>query len=121
MTYTYDPALSTDVSLVRFHIGDNHDEGHYLNDGEIQYFVTNGSLGEAVVKCIRYIITQLSQPDFSQDWLSVSNAQARQGFENLLKLKQQEFGVSSAIASATISLPSRADSYQTDSDYDGAP
>ena len=71
-------------------------------------------MGGAVIACIKYIITQLSSPDFKQDWMSVSNAEARKGFQELLKVKAQEFGValSNATATATISLPYRADSDQ---------
>jgi hypothetical protein len=112
VTYTFNNSLSTDVSLVRFHIGDNHDNGHYLEDETIQYFVDNGSVGSAVIACIKYIITQLSIPNFRKDWLSVTNEQARAGYETLLKIKQQEFGISDAVVSSTISHAHRADSYE---------
>lgn len=123
MTYRFQTNLSDDVSLVRFHIGDNHEDGHYLEDETIQYFITADGVGKAVIKCIRYIITQLSQPDFRQDWMNVSNAEARKGYETLLKEKAQELNVSltGAVMSSTIANPYRADSYQTDADYDGAP
>lgn len=125
MTYTYDPAAlaSDDVSLVRFHIGDNHDEGHYLENEEIQYWITASSVEEAVIACIRYIITQLSSPNFKKDWLSVTNHEARVGFEKILDAKQEEFGLSSGlIATSSISLPRRADSYSSSDDtVDGAP
>jgi hypothetical protein len=125
MTFTYNPALSNDVSLVRFHIGDTNADGAFLEDETINYLVTTYSVGEAVVRSIQYIITQLSQPDFKLDWLSVSNKEARTGYEKLLKEKAQELGIrlSKLTPSSTISQPYRADSYQ-DSDtsvYDGAP
>lgn len=112
MSFTFDTALSTDLALIRFHIGDTHEEGHYLDDKTIQYFITAGSVGSAVVACIKYIITQLSTPNFSKDWLSVSNEQARAGYETLLKVKQQEFGISNVVAASTISHVHRADSYE---------
>lgn len=123
MSYYFNPALSDNVSLVRFHIGDTNEDGHYLDNETIQYFVTADGVGKAVIKCIRYIITQLSQPDFRQDWMSVSNAEARKGYETLLKEKAQELNVSltGAVMSSTIANPYRGDSYQTDSTYDGAP
>ena len=135
MTFTFDAGLETDLAKVRFHIGDTNENGAYLADETIEALVTSeGSVGGAAVSCIRYIISQLSSPDFKQDWLSVSNKEARMGFEKLLKQKAQELGVSlGATASATISLPYREDSYQyssttrteatdenTDS-YDGTP
>jgi hypothetical protein len=136
-TFTFDNTLSDDLALVRFHIGDTDSAGYYLADETITALLTiEGSVGAAVIACIKYIITQLSAPNFRYDFLSVSNEQARQGFENLLKTKAMEFGVSPSgvTASSTISLPYRADSYQhstgervddTDEDetsvYDGTP
>jgi hypothetical protein len=126
MAFTFTAGLSDNVSIVRFHIGDTNERGHYLEDETIQYYITNGGVGTAVIACIRYIITQLSTPDFRQDWLSVSKGEARKGFETLLKIKQQEFGISAATAASTISLPHRADSHEADSEgvyvtVDGAP
>ena len=134
MTYTFDAALATDLAKVRFHIGDTNEDGAYLQDETINALVTSeGSVGGDVVSCIRYIITQLSSPDFKQDWLTVSNKEARTGFEKLLKDKAQELGVSLGVtATATISQPYRADSDQytdatrttttqdNDSIYDGS-
>ena len=125
MAFTYDPALSTNASLVRFHIGDTNEDGAFLADETINYLVTTYSVGEAVVRSIQYIITQLSQPDFKLDWLSVSNKEARAGYEKLLKEKAQEFGIrlSKLTPTSTISQPYRADSYQDSDDavYDGSP
>jgi hypothetical protein len=124
MTYTFDPALADDVSLVRFQIGDTSTDGHYLEDETINYYVTTYDLATAVIQCIRYIITQLSQPNFRLDWLTVSNEMARAGYETMLKQKAVELGVSlsGAVVSSSISLPQRADSYQAaDEIEDGAP
>ena len=114
-TFTFDNSLSTDLAKVRFHVGDTSSAGNYLWDQTITALLTSeGSVGGAVIACIKYIITQLSSPDFKQDWLSVSNKEARAGFEKLLKVKAQELGISlsGVTASATISLPYRADSKQ---------
>jgi hypothetical protein len=115
MTFTFATNLSTDLALVRFHVGDTNSDGAYLADETITALLTiEGSVGGAVIACIKYIITQLSQPNFRLDWLTVSREEARKGFENLLKIKAQELRVSlsSVTATATISLPYRADSYQ---------
>ncbi len=113
-TFTFDNTLSTDLAKVRFHIGDTSSAGNYLWDETITALITSeGSVGGAVVACIRYIISQLSSPDFKLDWLSVSNKEARAGFELLLKQKAQELGVSlGAAASSTINNAYRADSDQ---------
>ena len=122
MSYSFDASLADDVSLVRFHVGDNSPEGHFLEDETIQYFVTSGTVGSAVIASIKYIITQLSKPDFRLDWMAVSNmAAAREGYEKLLAQKIIEFGLHAYAATSTISQPYRADSKQ-DSDeavYDG--
>jgi hypothetical protein len=121
MTFTFNNSLGDNVSLVRFHIGDTSDKGHYLEDETIRYFINTGSVGSAVIACIKYIITQLSSPNFRLDWLTVSNEQARAGYETLLKMKQQEFGISSATVSCTIKHAHRADSYEYSDtvNYDG--
>ena len=123
MTYTFDAALGTDLALVRFHIGDTNENGNYLEDETITALVTSeGTVGGAVLQSIKYIITQLSSPNFKLDWMSVSNEKAREGFEKLLTIKAQEFGIklSGLSATATISLPYRADSDQDDNVYDGS-
>lgn len=128
MTFTFATDLSTSLAKVRFHIGDTNTNGAYLADETINALVTSeGSVGGAVIACIKYIITQLSSPDFRLDWMSVSNAEARKGFENLLKQKAQEFGISTTgvTAGSETSFAHRADSYENvDGVYttpDGAP
>lgn len=123
MTFSYDITLANDEDLVRFHIGDTNSNGNYLEDETITALVTSeGSVGGAAIASIKYIITQLSSPNFKLDWMSVSNEQAREGFEKLLVVKAQEFGIalSGMVASAVIGLPSRADSLQDDNVYDGS-
>ena len=136
MTFSFDTTLSTDLAKVRFHIGDTNENGHYMEDQTITALLTSeGSVGGAVIASLRYIITQLSQPNFSLDWMSVSNQEARKGFQEILKQKAAEFGISASgvTASSTISPTYRGDSYQytsstretTESDetgiYDGTP
>lgn len=124
MAFTYNASLTNDLSIVRFRIGDNKSDGYYLDDTEIQYWIDNtDSLGVAMVRCCQYILTQLSQPNFRLDWLTVSNDEARKGYESLMKQIAQQEGVSLSGLSgiATVALPSRADSYQSDNTYDGAP
>lgn len=113
MAFTWVGDLSTDLDLVRFHIGDTDENGAWLQDETINALLTaEGSVGGAVVACLRYIITQLSQPDFSADWLQVSNANARKGFETMLREKRREFGLNSITATTTNVY--RADSLATE-------
>lgn len=125
MTFTFATDLSTDLAKVRFHIGDTDSDGYYLADETITALLTSeGSVGGAVLACIKYIISQLSKPNYKLDWMAVSDMQeARKGFEKLLVQKGHEFGISPTgiTISSTISQPYRADSDQ-DSDewaYDG--
>jgi hypothetical protein len=114
-TFTFDNTLSTDLAKVRFHIGDTSSDGNYLWDETITALLTSeGSVGGAVVASIKYIITQLSSPNFKLDWLSVDKEKARQGFEEMLVRKGQEFGISisNLTATSSISQPYRADSDQ---------
>jgi len=119
MSFSFDITLAQDSDVVRFHIGDTSEDGHYIEDETIDALVASeGSVGGAVIACIRFIISQLSSPDFKQDWLSVSNKEARAGYEKLLLMKSRELGISLGVtASASISLPYRADSDQDADDY----
>ena len=136
-TFTFDNTLATDLALVRFHVGDTSSSGNYLWDETITALLTSeGSVGGAVVASIRYILTQLSTPNFKKDWLSVDYKTAREGFEALLKDKADEFEINltrGISTSSSISNVYRADSHQytnvsretTEDDntgsYDGTP
>ena len=113
MTFTFDTSLSTNLALVRFHIGDTSSDGAYLADETINYWINkDATLGEAVIHCIEYIITQLSIPNFRKDWLSIDLEKARAGYETMLKNKRQEFGIYNATISSSIKHAHRADSYE---------
>jgi hypothetical protein len=114
MSFSFDESLGDDVSLVRFHIGDTSDDGHFLEDETIQYHVDAGSVEAAAINCLRYIVTQLAQPNFKLDWLSVDSAEALRAYERLLRLKSQEFGIALLSPVTTISFPHRADSHEND-------
>ena len=94
MSFTFDPSLADDVSMVRFHIGDTIDQDHRVEDATIKYYVDANGAGMAVIRCIQYIITRLSQPDERIGSYSISNASARSSYKELLEMKAQEFGIS---------------------------
>ena len=123
MSYTFNPALTDDVSLTRFHIGDTSEADHYLEDATIKFYVDSVGVGAAVIKCIQYIITRLSVPDERVGQYSVTHASALTAYQELLKTKAQEFSISlsGAVASSSVSLPWRADSYMTTGEQDGTP
>jgi hypothetical protein len=110
MAFTYSASLATDLDLVRFYISDTSTEGHYIEDATITYFLTTLSVGATVIKCIRHIIGLLSVPTFKLDWFDADSKTAREGYEYLLKLRQQEFGIQSLTATQTITHTHRADS-----------
>ena len=117
MTYTFDPSLADDVSYIRFMIGDTNTSGMFLQDETIQaIFDMSDDYGDAIVECIQYIITQLSQPNFSLDWLNVSGMEsARAGYEKLLERRKVEYSIQRMVVTSTIALPYRADSNQDSS------
>lgn len=111
MSFTFDETLSTDLAKVRFHTGDTDANGYYLSDALITALVSaNAGVGGAVVASLKYILSQLSKPNFTADWLTVDLATARAGIEELLELKRREFGIASITASTTNTY--RADSRQ---------
>ncbi len=113
MAFTYTGDLSTDINFVRFHTGDTTEDSAFLTDAVITSLVTDeGSKQKAVIAGIEYIITQLSKPDFRADWLQVSNAEARKGYENMLSTKKKKFGVGGITASVVNTY--RSDSYMED-------
>jgi hypothetical protein len=113
VTFTFDSSLSTDLAKVRFHIGDTTEAGAYLADETINYWVEqDATLGEAIIHCIQYIISQLSTPQFSADGFSISTTNAIAGYQSMLKQKQQEFGISNTSAKCVIKHAHRADSYE---------
>lgn len=119
MTFSFDATLSNDTDLVRFHIGDTDEDGYFLEDETIAYWVAQGDAESATIACIRYILSQLSRPNFSLDWLTVSGmADAKKGYEELLREKEREFGLRSIVPTSTISQPYRADSLQDTDDTD---
>lgn len=125
MTYTYDPALSTDKDKVRFHIGDTDPDGAFLEDETIVALIAiTGSMEDAAITCLSYIITQLSTPNFRLDWMRVDNEAARKGYEELLIYKRQEFGVTGGFtAESELTHAYRLDSHQDpdNEQYDGSP
>lgn len=112
MAFTYTQDLTVPRDFVRFHTGDTVQGRSYLSDEIIaSLLVVSTSKETAVIAGLRYIITQLSKPDFTADWLKVSHASARAGYQAMLKEKQLEFG-SFTTPAATAVRSYRPDSFQ---------
>ena len=119
MTFTYSPGTSpSDLTLVRYHIGDTVESGALWSDEEINMVLSQeSSVGAAVVSLIQSTIAIYSEPDFKADWLTVSPSKAVAGLQRLLLAKRKEFGIP-AVSSSTVHTW-RPDSLQTEQpDYD---
>ena len=119
MTESYDATLPTDKDWVRFFAADNNSEGMFLADEEIQALINLSSKEQALIECLDNIIGQLSTPDVKIDWLPVSYAEARKGYEKKLARYEKKYGVSNGVTFGTVTVSNawREDSLQTDGDY----
>lgn len=94
MAFTYTEDLTNDRDFVRFHSGDTNAEESFLSDAIIaSLLATSASKQHAVLAAVRHIIRQLSRPDVRADWLQVSHAAARAGYEKMLRSLEAEFGI----------------------------
>lgn len=95
MTFSYDLTGGfTDLTRVRFDLGDTDEEAAIFSDEEINAVVLDaGSWQQAVIKCLKHIIAKLSaQPDMTADWLKVSVKEALASYRRLLADKEDEYG-----------------------------
>lgn len=100
MTFTYGEDLTVERDFVRFHTGDTVEAESYLSDELITSLIAvEGSKQKAVIASLKHIVTKLSQPDFTADWLQVSNSKAREGYMAILMEKRREFGLPMLAAS----------------------
>lgn len=102
MSFSYTPsATPDDATRVRFHTGDTVEGQNFLSDEDIVMLLAEaGSWQAAVVGGFKFIIARLSQPDFTADWLKISNSEARKGYQALLADKKREFGLGGITARA---------------------
>lgn len=113
MSFSYGEDLTVSVDFVRFHTGDVVSGQNFLSDEIIASLVdTAGSNEAAVIAALKHIITRLSQPNFTADWLKIEHQQARQGYEKMLAEKKNEFGIGGIRVTTTHVY--RADSAQTE-------
>lgn len=112
MTFTFVGDLSTNLDLVRFRIGDTDSNGYYLEDATINALVTAHGVNGATVEALRYILSQLSRPDFKADWLQVSNKEAAANVRAQLRDAIRRYGVGGV--AAQVQTVYRADSQQTE-------
>ena len=101
MAFTFTDDLTAAGDYVRFHTGDTVSPG-FMSDALITSLIAvEGTNNKAVLAGLKYIISQLSRPDFKADWLQVTNVEARKGYQALLNEKRAEFGIARLTASVT--------------------
>lgn len=93
-SYGFDFANS-DTDRVRFEVGDTDSEGYFLEDEEIVGLLAlpSATWQTATLQSIRGVIGKLSRPAFTADWLKVDPAVAIKSYNQLLKAKQAEYGI----------------------------
>lgn len=112
MTFTYTPSTPTDLTRVRFALGDTESTTAKLSDEEIDFMISEqGTWQRATLACIRNLMAKLADPNFTADWLTVDNASAFKSMQALLASKQGEFGIGAVVA--TTGFAWRPDSGQT--------
>lgn len=101
MTFTYTPAAPTDITRVRYHIGDTVEDTAIFSDEEIQFAIDEETDWKgAVIASIRSIIARLAgEPDMTADWLRIDWRRSADSWLKLLDEKKQQFGLG-AIASS---------------------
>ena len=121
MTFTYTPLNPTDLTRVRYHIGDNDADTEIFSDEEINFVLAEeGSVGKAVISCIHTIMARLANtPDTQADWLKVDWRRSAESWQDLLSRKQQQFGIGGIQVSSRSRHAYRPDSdLKTSPDYD---
>lgn len=114
MAFTYTPsATPTDLTRVRFHIGDTVEAAAIFEDAEIEMAIAEaGGWQQAVVYCLQTIIAKISaEPDFKADWLSVEMGRSLEGYKALISEKRRLFNIAALTAAAKPVY--RSDSLQT--------
>lgn len=93
MTFSYTPSLDSDVSRVRFEVGDTVEAEAYLSDEEIQAMLdaAGGSVGSAAIHCCEFILRKLNKPNFKADWLEIDYKKARDGYQQTLHDLRRRF------------------------------
>lgn len=103
MTFTYNYDLANNSKdRIRFEVGDTGEKdengviiGWFLEDEEIVGLMAlaNATWQTASLAAIRAIISKLSRPTFTADWLKVDNKVALDSYRKLLAEKEAEYGI----------------------------
>lgn len=96
MTFTYSlTAPYTDLTKVRFALGDTDSTAAKFSDEEINFQISEQLTWQAaVITLLQGLIAKLAIPNFTADWLQVDATTARKDLMWLLKEKRNEYGIS---------------------------
>lgn len=100
MTFTYTPSSPTNLTRVRYHIGDVEETTAIFSDEEINFVLAEEAaetsvVGAAVVSLINSVIARLNhEPDMQADWLKIDWRRSAENWLRLLSEKKQKFGLS---------------------------
>lgn len=97
MTFTYTPASPTDLTRVRYHVGDIEEVIAIFSDEEINFVLDeeDDDVGKAVISCITSVIARLNhEPDMQADWLKIDWRRSAENWRALLSEKKAKFGLS---------------------------
>lgn len=113
MTFTYGEDLTDDADFVRFHTGDTESDGAFLSDEIItSLLATHDTKQDAVIAALKFIVTKLSKPDFKAGELEIKYSTSY--YKDLLKMKQDEFGLTDNTLTVSTYYTWRPDSDQTE-------
>lgn len=114
MTFTYSiSAPYTDLTKVRFALGDTDSTAAKFSDEEIAFQISEQVTWQAaVITLLQGLIAKMSIPNFTADWLTVDATTARKDLMWLLQQKRNEYGI--AALSTEVTYAYRPDSRQTE-------
>lgn len=119
MTFTYTPSSPTDLTRVRFHVGDTDSTAALFSDEEINFMISEkGTWQKATIACLENLRAKMAgSPEFTADWLSIRTGSSLAGLDALIASKRRELGV--PMLTGSVSYQYRPDSDQTEEpDYD---
>lgn len=105
MAFTY--SLTTpvsDISRVRYHIGDVDADAPIFDDAEIAFAISEeGGWQGAVVSLIGAVLARLAgEPDMTADWLRIDWRRSAENWRALLSDKKKAFGLGARASASSV-------------------
>jgi hypothetical protein len=96
MSFNYDVEAPTDITRIRYQVGDTDEATAIYSDEEISFVLDEeeSSVGKAVISLIQSVITRLAhEPDMTADWLRVDWRRSSDNWFKLLEEKRRKYGI----------------------------